>query len=141
MKFLTGIILFSLCIFEISNAQQRSRARDYGITPGILTPGKLNAITDVDGVLVGHTTLIEDENIRTGVTMILPHGGNLFRDRVPAAVYVGNGFGKAVGFTQIEELGEIETPIGLTNTLSIHTVANAITDYSLKLPGNKMYAQ
>ncbi|MBO6522429.1 MAG: P1 family peptidase [Balneolaceae bacterium] len=134
------IILSLITIFLFSSniqAQERLRVRDYGIKPGILTPGPLNAITDVDEILVGHTTLIEGEHTRTGVTMILPHSGNIFRDRVPAAVYVGNGFGKAVGFTQIEELGEIETPIGLTNTLSIHTVANAITDYTLKLPGNE----
>lgn len=137
---MSRFILSLITIFLISTtirAQERLRVRDYGIKPGILTPGPLNAITDVDEILVGHTTLIEGEYIRTGVTMILPHSGNIFRDRVPAAVYVGNGFGKAVGFTQIEELGEIETPIGLTNTLSIHTVANAITDYILSLPGNE----
>jgi len=86
---------------------------------------------------MGHTTLIEDSDIRTGVTVILPHEGDLFTNRVPAAVYVGNGFGKAVEFTQVEELGELETPIGLTNTLSIHTVANGRTDYILSLPGNE----
>ncbi|MFV1883159.1 MAG: P1 family peptidase [Balneola sp.] len=133
----TLILCLLVLVLESATAQQQLRTRDYGITPGILTPGALNSITDVKGVLVGHTTLIEGENIRTGVTMILPHNGNLFRDRVPAAVYVGNGFGKAVGFTQVEELGEIETPIGLTNTLSIHTVANAISDYTLSLPGNE----
>jgi D-aminopeptidase len=117
--------------------QDRMRARDLGITPGILTPGALNAITDVDGVQVGHRTLNRGSDIRTGVTVILPHDGNLYRERVPAAVYVGNGFGKALGFTQIQELGEIETPIGLTNTLSVHTVANGITDYILNLPGNE----
>ncbi len=130
-------LILILILTDVSQAQDRMRARDYGITPGILTPGALNAITDVDGLLVGHSTIIKEDNVRTGVTMILPHDGNLFRERVPAAVYVGNGFGKAVGFTQIEELGEIETPIGLTNTLSIHTAANAITDYTLNLPGNE----
>ncbi|NBB76110.1 MAG: S58 family peptidase, partial [Bacteroidetes bacterium] len=118
-------------------AQDRMRARDLGITPGILTPGPLNAITDVNGVRVGHRTLNSGNDIRTGVTVVLPHDGNLYRERVPAAVYVGNGFGKAIGFTQIQELGEIETPIGLTNTLSVHTVANGITDYILNLPGNE----
>lgn len=128
-----------LCLFLTSNAfaQDRNRARDYGISPGILTPGTLNAITDVEGILVGHKTIIASDSIRTGVTMILPHAGNLYRSRVPAAIFVGNGFGKAVGFTQIEELGEIETPIGLTNTLSIHTVANGISDYMLRLEGNE----
>jgi len=120
-----------------SYAQERPRARDIGITPGILTPGTFNAITDVEGVQTGHKTIVRGDSIRTGVTIILPHGGNLYRERVPAAVYVGNGFGKALGFTQIRELGEIETPIGLTNTLSIHTVANGITDYMLSLPGNE----
>ncbi len=134
-------IAYILCIllFMASNAfsQERQRPRDLGIKPGILTPGPLNAITDVEGVQVGHKTIIHGDNIRTGVTMILPHRGDLFKSRVPAAVYVGNGFGKALGFTQVRELGEIETPIGLTNTLSIHTVANGITDYVLRQPGNK----
>ena len=126
------LALITLLLWDVSFAQQRLRARDHGVTPGILTPGKWNAITDVEGLKVGHTTLISGENVRTGVTMILPHEGDLYKSRVPAAVFVGNGFGKAVGFTQIQELGEIETPIGLTNTLSIHTVANAITDYTLR---------
>lgn len=132
------LLFLLLLLFVIdASAQERGRARDFGITPGILTPGKLNAITDVAGVQVGHKTIIESDSIRTGVTMILPHSGNIYRSRVPAAVFVGNGFGKAVGFTQIEELGEIETPIGLTNTLSIHTVANGITDYMLGLEENQ----
>ncbi|WP_018127237.1 P1 family peptidase [Balneola vulgaris] len=133
-------LLLLLCIIGIAStatAQQRADVRTFGITPGILTPGPLNSITDVHGVKVGHHTIHVGTQIHTGVTMILPHDGNMYRERVPAAVYVGNGFGKAVGFTQIEELGEIETPIGLTNTLSIHTVANAITDYMLQLSGNQ----
>ena len=131
--------LFLLFLFaaQIAHSQERQRPRDLGITPGILTPGKYNAITDVAGVQVGHKTLIEGENIRTGVTVILPHEGDLFRERVPAAVFVGNGFGKALGFTQVQELGELETPIGFTNTLSIHTVANGIVDYMLRQPGNE----
>lgn len=133
------IALFFIAIlsFQTIDAQERQRPRELGITPGILTPGSLNAITDVEGVKVGHRTIIEGKNIRTGVTVILPHDGDLFKSRVPAAVYVGNGFGKALGFTQVQELGEIETPIGLTNTLSIHTVANGITDYVLRQPGNE----
>lgn len=127
------IILFSFT----AHSQERQRARDLGIKPGILIPGSFNAITDVEGVKVGHRTIIGGDDIRTGITVILPHEGDLFRSRVPAAVYVGNGFGKALGFTQIQELGEIETPIGLTNTLSIHTVANGITDYVLRQPGNE----
>lgn len=111
--------------------------RELGITPGILTPGPLNAITDVDGVMVGHLTRIESDGIRTGVTAILPHDGSLFRDRVPAAVFVGNGFGKALGFTQVRELGELETPLALTNTLSIFDVARGVADYVLRQPGNE----
>lgn len=140
MKYLKNyLLLFLLFFILVSNtySQERQRARDLGIKTGILTPGTWNAITDVEGVRVGHYTLMEGDNIRTGVTAILPHGGNLFRNRVPAAVFVGNGFGKALGFTQIQELGEIETPIGLTNTLSIHTVANGIADYVLNQPENK----
>lgn len=131
------LILISILFLQTTHAQERQRARDLGIKLGILTPGPLNAITDVEGVKVGHRTMIEGDNIRTGVTMILPHGEDLFKSRVPAAVYVGNGFGKALGFTQVQELGELETPIGLTNTLSIHTVANGITDYMLRQPGNE----
>ncbi|MDZ7808098.1 MAG: P1 family peptidase [Gracilimonas sp.] len=132
-----SITLLFFFIFQTAHSQERQRARDLGIKPGILTPGPLNAITDVKGVKVGHHTIIEGENIRTGVTVIMPHAGDLFRSRVPAAVYVGNGFGKALGFTQVQELGELETPIGLTNTLSIHTVANGITDYTLRQTGNE----
>jgi D-aminopeptidase len=135
-RFISFTLLFLFTI-QTAQSQERQRARDLGIKTGILMPGPLNAITDVEGVKVGHRTIIEGDNIRTGVTMILPHDGDLFRSRVPAAVYVGNGFGKALGFTQVQELGEIETPIGLTNTLSIHTVANGITDYILRQPGNE----
>lgn len=113
------------------------RARDAGLSPGILTPGQWNAITDVAGVKVGHLTLIEGDSLRTGVTAILPHGGNMYRERVPAAVHVGNGFGKAVGFTQVRELGELETPIALTNTLSVYQAAHGVADHVLALPGNE----
>ena len=118
-------------------ALTRPRARDLGITIGALPAGPLNAITDVAGVRVGHATLIRGENIRTGVTAILPHSGNLFQEKVPAAVFVGNGFGKIIGTTQIEELGEIETPILLTSTLNVPRVADALLDYMLALPGNE----
>ena len=114
----------------------RRRARELGIKVGILPTGPSNAITDVNGVMVGQTTIIRGENIRTGVTAILPHSGNLFRDKVPGAVFVGNGFGKLAGSTQVNELGEIETPILLTSTLSVPRVADAILDYMLNLPGN-----
>jgi D-aminopeptidase len=118
-------------------ATTRPRARDLGITIGSMPAGPLNAITDIAGVRVGHATLIRGDNIRTGVTAILPHGGNLFQEKVPAAVFVGNGFGKIIGTTQIEELGEIETPILLTSTLNVPRVADALLDYMLALPGNE----
>lgn len=117
--------------------EKRPRARDLGLNPGILSPGPLNAITDVAGVKVGHATIIRGDQIRTGVTAILPHGGNLFREKVPAAIFVGNGFGKLMGSTQVNELGEIETPILLTNTLSVPQVADALVQYMLSLPGNE----
>ncbi|MFU8811574.1 MAG: P1 family peptidase [Balneolaceae bacterium] len=135
LLFLIFSLLFSLANHTVSDAQQR--ARDLGITPGILQPGPLNAITDVEGVQVGHVTRIEGDDIRTGVTAILPHDGNLFRDRVPAAVYVGNGFGKALGFTQVQELGELETPIALTNTLDIFQIAHGVADVVLSYPENR----
>jgi D-aminopeptidase len=115
----------------------RPRARDIGIRLGVLSTGPLNSITDVAGVRVGHTTLIRGDNIRTGVTAILPHEGNIFREKVPGAVFVGNAFGKLAGSTQVNELGEIETPILLTSTLSVPRVADAVLDYVLSLPGNE----
>jgi D-aminopeptidase len=116
---------------------ERARARDLGVAPGVLAPGPLNAITDVSGVRVGHVTLIEGESVRTGATAILPHGGNLFSDKVPAGVFVANGFGKTVGLTQIEELGEIETPIVLTNTLAVSRGMEAVIGWTLDQPGNE----
>ncbi|MBP7964746.1 MAG: P1 family peptidase [Caldilineaceae bacterium] len=113
------------------------RARELGIAPGILSPGPLNAITDVDGVRVGQITLILGDDIRTGVTAILPHGGNLLQEKVPAGLAVGNGFGKMMGATQIQELGEIETPIVLTNTLSVPQAADALITWTLAQPGNE----
>ena len=135
MKLLISIIITAL-IVTITNAQNRPRARELGITVGILPTGDLNAITDVPGVLVGHTTLVRGDDVRTGVTAILPHGGNLFQEKVPGAVFVGNGFGKLAGSTQVNELGEIETPILLTSTLSVPRVADFLMDYMLALPGN-----
>ena len=117
--------------------KERPRARDLGITVGILPAGALNAITDVSGVMVGHTTIVRGENVRTGVTAILPHKGNLFRQKVAGAVFVGNGFGKLIGSTQVEELGEIETPILLTSTLSVPRAGDALISYMLSLPGNE----
>lgn len=115
----------------------RKRVRELGITPGVLPVGKWNAITDVPGVKVGHVTLIEGEDIRTGVTAILPHDGNLFQEKVPAGIVVGNGFGKLMGSTQVEELGEIETPIVLTNTLSVPRAAEALIAWTLAQKGNE----
>jgi D-aminopeptidase len=117
------------------NADDRPRARDLDIRIGIFTPGEHNAITDVAGVRVGQTTVWEGEGVRTGVTAILPHGGDLFRDRVPAAIHVGNGFGKLAGITQVRELGELETPILLTCTLCVWQAADAMVDWLLAQPG------
>ena len=131
-------LLYLLMMFSyLAGAQERGRARDFGIESGILPPGKWNAITDVAGVSVGHLTLIKGDSVRTGVTVIRPHSGNLFMEKVPAAVYVGNGFGKAIGFTQVRELGNLETPVALTNTLSVFTAAEALVDHTLSLPGNE----
>lgn len=115
----------------------RLRARELGIVVGALPPGPLNAITDVPGVQVGHATLIRGEDIRTGVTAILPHNGNMLHERVPAAIFVGNGYGKLMGSTQVEELGEIETPILLTSTLNAPRVADALLEWMMALPGNE----
>lgn len=121
---------------SVAGEQQRPRARDVGITPGAGTPGALNAITDVADVKVGQVTLIEGDNIRTGVTAVLPHGGNLFRDKVPGAVFVGNAFGKLAGSTQVQELGTIETPIVLTNTLAVGTAVDAVVRWTMAFDGN-----
>ena len=115
----------------------RKRARELGIAPGVLPAGKWNTITDLHGVKVGHVTLIDGEDIRTGVTAILPHDGNLFQEKVPAGIVVGNGFGKLMGSTQVEELGEIETPIVLTNTLAVPRAAEAIIDWTLAQKDNE----
>lgn len=115
---------------------QNMRVRDYGIEIGVLKTGALNAITDVEGVKVGHTTLVQGNNIRTGVTAILPHSGNIFQQKVPAAIYLGNGFGKLAGYSQVKELGNIETPIILTNTLSVPAASDALITYTLEQPDN-----
>jgi D-aminopeptidase len=139
------ILLFCFCFlfFALDTMSQttkdnfRPRARDLGVVVGILPPGKNNAITDVAGIRVGHATMISGDDVRTGVTAILPHSGNLFQEKVPAAVFVGNGFGKLMGSTQVNELGEIETPILLTNTLNVPRVADALIEWMLRLPGNE----
>ncbi|MEJ2005388.1 MAG: P1 family peptidase, partial [Cyclobacteriaceae bacterium] len=132
------IIRLLLCVLLISHtAVSQQRVRDYGIEIGVLPAGNMNAITDVPGVLVGHKTLIHGDSVRTGVTAVLPHSGNIFQDKVPAAIYVGNGFGKLAGYTQVRELGNIETPVILTNTLSVPAASRALIDYTLNLPGNE----
>jgi D-aminopeptidase len=132
------LLLLACCSLLPAQApSQRPRAADLGIPSGSLARGPLDAITDVAGVRVGHATLNEGANIRTGVTVILPHPGNLFQEKVPGAVFVGNAFGKLAGSTQVEELGEIETPIALTATLNVPRVADALLDYMLALPGNE----
>ncbi|MCJ7449664.1 MAG: P1 family peptidase [Bacteroidales bacterium] len=116
---------------------QKQRARDLGIQIGILNTGKNNAVTDVPGVKVGHVTIVKGDSINTGVTAILPYSGNIFQNKVPAAIYIGNGFGKLTGYSQVEELGNIETPIILTNTLSVPSAADALIDYTFQFPENK----
>lgn len=139
---LAGLAMAMVVTTAAAGAQERGpdqvRAREIGIAPGVLTPGPLNAITDVAGVRVGQVTLTDVEAaIRTGVTAILPHGGDLYADKVPAALAVGNGYGKLMGATQIRELGEIETPIVLTNTLAVPRAADGILDWSLARPGHE----
>lgn len=130
-------VLFSGLPSSAGETTGRSRARELGIEVGVMKTGPLNAITDVSGVKVGHKTIILGDSVRTGVTVILPHEGNIFRDKVPAAIFVGNGFGKLAGYTQVEELGNIETPIVLTNTLGVGTAVTAIAKYIMSQPGNK----
>jgi len=115
---------------------ERPRARDLGLAPGVFEPGPLNAITDVAGVAVGHTTLREGDGVRTGVTAVVPHGGNLFQDKVAGGVFVGNAFGKLAGSTQVEELGTIETPIVLTNTLAVGAAVEGVVQWTLANDGN-----
>ena len=118
-------------------AQQHKTLREWGFPTGIFETGQYNAITDVPGVTVGHVTLIEGDSVRTGVTAIVPHQGNLFRHKVPAAIYVGNGFGKLAGVTQVSELGNIETPVIFTNTLSVAAGIEGLVRYTLMQPGNE----
>ena len=141
-----GLGLFlAICVFTVGlslvvssqGSDDRARAWDLGITPGVFPPGALNAITDVAGVRVGHTTIVAGDNLRTGVTAIVPHSGNLFQEKVAGGVFVGNAFGKLAGSTQVEELGTIETPIVLTNTLSVGTAVEATVAHTLRREGNE----
>src|SRR5881409_509443 len=131
------LLILTLAVTASSQNRERPRARELGVIVGVLPPGALNSITDVAGVAVGHTTIVRGNDVRTGVTAILPHTRNLFREKVRGAVFVGNAFGKLTGSTQVNELGEIETPILLTSTLAVPRVADAVIDYMLALPGNE----
>jgi len=139
MRFLTltTLVLAIGWAAALPAGQSRPRARDLGIAPGAGTPGPSNAITDVAGVMVGHTTLVVGDTIRTGVTAVLPHAGNLFREKVPGAVFVGNAFGKLAGSTQVDELGTIESPIVLTNTLSVGAALDAVVRWTIAQTGNE----
>lgn len=132
-----GAVWLLLAAGMLPAAGERGRLRDFGIRVGVLSPGRLNAITDVAGVRVGHVTLVREPGLRTGVTVVVPHGGNLFQEKVPAAVHVGNGFGKLTGSTQVAELGSIETPVALTNTLNVPEAMAALIEYTLAQPGNE----
>jgi D-aminopeptidase len=135
---LTVVLLASaFAVAQNTTPTARPRASDLGLKVGILPTGALDAITDVGGVEVGHRTIIRGDNVRTGVTAVLPHSGNLYREKVPGAIFVGNGFGKLAGSTQVEEMGDIETPILLTSTTSVPRVADALIGYMLSLPGNE----
>jgi D-aminopeptidase len=134
MRFFISLVFL---VFASTLLAQSQRPRDYGIQFGVMKTGKLNAITDVKGVKVGHVTLIQGDSIRTGATVVLPHGDNIFQQKVPAAMYLGNGFGKLAGYSQVEELGNIETPIVLTNTLNVANGINALITYTLKQDENQ----
>ncbi len=132
-----ALVVTCSVMVEVASSQIRQSPREMGVVVGVLPTGPLNAITDVAGVRVGQVTVVLGDSINTGVTAILPHGGNIFRRKVPAAVVVGNGFGKLVGFTQVRELGELESPVVLTCTLCVPRVADAVLTYLLRLPGNE----
>src|SRR5215471_7894797 len=132
-----ALLLLTVAAAAQATPNMRPRASDLGLKVGVVPTGPLDAITDVAGVEVGHTTIVRGDDVRTGVTAILPHPGNVFREKVPGAVFVGNAFGKLAGSTQVNELGEIETPILLTSTLSVPRAADALIDYMLALPRNE----
>jgi len=131
------LLLTAVALAQSTTPKARPRCSDLGLKVGVLPTGPLDAITDVAGVRVGHTTIIRGDDLHTGVTAILPHPGNLYREKVPGAVFVGNGFGKLAGSTQVDEMGDIETPILLTSTTSVPRVADALISYMLALPGNE----
>lgn len=134
------LLVFTLTILIMTlsaYSQNKQRARDYGIEIGVMATGQHNAITDVPGVRVGHVTLRKGDQVRTGVTAILPHSDNIFQNKIPAAIYIGNGFGKLAGISQVKELGNLETPIVLTNTLSVPMGVQGTVKYTLDLTGNE----
>jgi D-aminopeptidase len=131
-----AVLVVAAVAVPAATEEARPRARDLGVAPGVFAPGALNAITDVAGVRVGHVTVVEGDAVRTGVTAVLPHGGNLFQEKVAGGVFVGNAFGKLAGSTQVEELGTIETPIVLTTTLSVGTAVEAVAAFTLDREGN-----
>lgn len=137
MNKVIGLIAGSFLLTAVAAEDLKPRARDIGIAPGILSPGALNAITDVHGVKVGHVTVRQNTRFNTGVTVIIPANGNLYQDKVPAAIYVANGYGKLAGLSQVSELGEIETPIALTNTLNVPEGVAALMEWTLDQPGNE----
>jgi D-aminopeptidase len=137
MKAAPIAIIAATLMASLAAQEDRPRARDLGIAPGVFQPGPLNAITDVAGVRAGHKTIVEGDHVRTGVTVIVPHAGNVFQDKVPGAVFVGNAFGKLAGSTQVDELGTIETPIALTNTLSVGAAVDGLVRWTLDQPGNE----
>ena len=132
--------LLMLAAVQLFAQEARPRAREIGLAPGVFAPGPHNAITDVRGVSVGHGTIIQGDNVRTGVTVVVPHQGNVFQDKVPGAVFVGNAFGKLAGSTQVDELGTIETPIALTNTLSVGAVMEGVVRWTLDQAGQRRRA-
>ena len=131
------LLLITLVVTTTILHAQTKRLRDYGVTIGALPTGKTNSITDINGVKVGHTTIIVGDSVRTGVTAIIPHQGNIFKEKIPAAIFIGNGFGKLTGYSQVKELGNIETPVILTNTLSVPVASDALITYTLSIPGNE----
>jgi D-aminopeptidase len=137
MRSVLPLALILMNLIAAAASQSRPRARDLGIAPGAMDPGAHNAITDVAGVRVGHTTIVNGDDVRTGVTAILPHGGNLFQQKVAGAVFIGNAFGKLAGSTQVDELGTIEAPIVLTNTLAVGAALDATVRWTLAQPGNE----
>src|SRR5262245_8974924 len=136
-RFRTAAAISAVAVAAASAQTAKPRARDLGIAPGIYATGALNAMTDVAGVRVGHTTIVQGDTVRTGVTAVVPHGGNVFQEKVAGAVFVGNAFGKLAGSTQVSELGTIETPIVLTNTLSVGAAMDAVVRYTIAQPGNQ----